>query len=732
MRVVFLQHRRKRARLQQRPQKAGGSRILSASRSRTDGQPVARPGNGHVEEPALFLLIHFLTLAHGNRTAQRRRKFKERFAEVQRKRLRLHAQQPHVGEFQPLGSVDGHQLHGVRIPQRRLRHLVFGKQRDRSARVGEQIEIAEKGLQRSVFEIWFLLPVADKAKQRLQRRVAGVKVELLRQVSESGRRPQSLPGNKLTRRAHLGQQALAGGHGGQHRLESSIPSGGGQIGPKLHGADAEAREGAHAKQASGVAFVAHRSGRRQQIADHTGLHHIEPFYDEGNVAGGQLLHDFFAVGVRTVEHRQRDGLVGTRCTFARAVNLLSDTGRLFSIGLADFHRHRFIEDQPTLFLIASVAARLQRHALKADGRSRAHPGIRIDRRKRHLENVAARTLVLVENHARRSGEPPLELFKGRARCAPKTIDRLVGIAHGKDVLLVARQQIGQDDIAGIAILKLVDQNEPRPRAFLRQQAGVGPQQAHRPADLHAEGAQLLLFKHPHGVGIGAGNLLPAGQNLGGAYVVHFLRTAVPGDTRLGGQAGNPGLDLFRLDQLFMAAIEEVAQIGKELAQVGGFDETLQLQLIDPLAQEDINILGGQDVEIALVAGEHRLAISVEGGGVDGGLALQPLLHPLLHLLRGIFREGDGQNLIGPGVALLDQAGNALHQYRSLARARAGQHQHGPGNVRNRLLLPRIGKKYVGQNVVGQGELIELYREEALSNRHSAFSQKQSQSQNQKS
>src|SRR5882724_2554988 len=65
---------------------------------------------------------------------------------------------------------------------------------------------------------------------------------------------------------------------------------------------------------------------------------------------------------------------------------------------------------------------------------------------------------------------------------------------------------------------------------------------------------------------------------------------------------------------------------------------------------------------------------------------QLLLDPLAHFLSGVLGVSDGKNLVGPGVALADQAGDALSEDSRLPRTRAGDHQHGAVNVLNRFAL----------------------------------------------
>ena len=86
---------------------------------------------------------------------------------------------------------------------------------------------------------------------------------------------------------------------------------------------------------------------------------------------------------------------------------------------------------------------------------------------------------------------PQKFIKGRTRCAAKLIDRLIGIADGKNVGLVPGQQISQLDLPQIGILKFVNQQEAGAALFALPPLGVRAQQPHRVADHVPKGAQPL-------------------------------------------------------------------------------------------------------------------------------------------------------------------------------------------------------------------------------------------------
>ena len=65
------------------------------------------------------------------------------------------------------------------------------------------------------------------------------------------------------------------------------------------------------------------------------------------------------------------------------------------------------------------------------------------------------------------------------------------------------------------------------------------------------------------------------------------------------------------------------------------------------------------------------------------------LDAVAHLLRGLVRERDREDLRRLGLAGRDQVGDAVRQHAGLARAGAGQHQQRAAAVRDRLALRRV-------------------------------------------
>ena len=65
---------------------------------------------------------------------------------------------------------------------------------------------------------------------------------------------------------------------------------------------------------------------------------------------------------------------------------------------------------------------------------------------------------------------------------------------------------------------------------------------------------------------------------------------------------------------------------------------------------------------------------------------QLLLDPLAHFLSRVLGVSDGQDLVGPGVALADQAGDRLVRTVVFPVPAPAIHQHGPVNMLNSFAL----------------------------------------------
>jgi hypothetical protein len=107
-----------------------------------------------------------------------------------------------------------------------------------------------------------------------------------------------------------------------------------------------------------------------------------------------------------------------------------------------------------------------------------------------------------------------------------------------------------------------------------------------------------------------------------------------------------------------------------------------------------------------VEGLHPHAAPATHHGVAGLVAAdadEPLADeaadPLLHLLRGLVREGDREDLVGVDAALLDEVGDPVGEHAGLARSGAGHDEERPSVVEDRGAL-------LGVHAGEQGVLVD--------------------------
>src|SRR5262249_537828 len=113
------------------------------------------------------------------------------------------------------------------------------------------------------------------------------------------------------------------------------------------------------------------------------------------------------------------------------------------------------------------------------------------------------------------------------------------------------------------------------------------------------------------VRVNARDLLPPGNDLLGADLVHVLRPAIAWQIATQAQAIDVLLEFFRPDKLFMATIKEVLQIFQQLPAVRSPYEPFLFELSDALAQKAINVFRQEQIEVMPGALQDTQTISVE-------------------------------------------------------------------------------------------------------------------------
>jgi hypothetical protein len=134
------------------------------------------------------------------------------------------------------------------------------------------------------------------------------------------------------------------------------------------------------------------------------------------------------------------------------------------------------------------------------------------------------------------------------------------------------------------------------------------------------------------------------------------------------------------------------------------------ELVDAALDEPPRVGLVVDRELARVAQTRGLGAQDAGAGrVESHDPHAPMdapeqqLDALAHLLRGLVRERDGQDLAGPRDVRLHEPGDSVGEHAGLAGAGAGEHQQRPVTVHDGLALGSVqpGEQSV-QAVVGSG------------------------------
>ena len=80
--------------------------------------------------------------------------------------------------------MHGHKLYGIRIGFRGQRNLLFGKHRNGSACLFEELQVIEKYRQRVCFDVRLLLPLGQEPQQGFGRQVSFGKIELPQEIGK--------------------------------------------------------------------------------------------------------------------------------------------------------------------------------------------------------------------------------------------------------------------------------------------------------------------------------------------------------------------------------------------------------------------------------------------------------------------------------------------------------------------------------------------------------------------
>jgi hypothetical protein len=319
-------------------------------------------------------------------------------------------------------------------------------------------------------------------------------------------------------------------------------------------------------------------------------------------------------------------------------------------------------------------------------------GILLNQSESGAQDGRTRAQVLVEHDAARVGIKFEELFKGSAGCAAEAEDRLVGIADSEDVVLISREQCHQFDLATVAVLELVYQDEACASTLLSQARGIGAQQTDGRRNHLSVEDPAIFFENGFYFGEDTRDLVAARQHFVARGLVIFLELA---NTRKREVAFTQALDVGSVVggglQLIIAPVEQFQQVMQELARIARLAEVVQLQVMDVLPQIDPEVFFFDMAIILTGALEHPFAVAVNGVCVNFfQRGAGPGRDALLQLTRSVAHVGDAKDLMVFRYAVADQARHSLDQHSRLARARAGDDQHGAVLVLDRDLLLRVG------------------------------------------
>ena len=290
----------------------------------------------------------------------------------------------------------------------------------------------------------------------------------------------------------------------------------------------------------------------------------------------------------------------------------------------------------------------------------------LDHAVRGVQDRLGRAVVLLERDHDGVREVLLELADVADVGAAEGVDRLILVAHHRQVAVLLGQDRDQLELGVVGVLVLVDHHvaegllpvAPRLGHPLEQQHGLHDQVV----EVHRVGLRqpplVEVIDRGHRLLEEATHLLPV--QLGGQQPVLGV-----GDGAVHRPRHEP---LGILPEVLDAALHQPHLVGL---------------VVDREVRPVPDQLG--------VAAQHAAAGGVERHHphAGGDAAAHQLLHALLHLGRGAVGEGDRKHLGGRGQLLLDQVGDAVRQHARLAGTGPCHHQQRAFRAEHRLALLRV-------------------------------------------
>ena len=286
------------------------------------------------------------------------------------------------------------------------------------------------------------------------------------------------------------------------------------------------------------------------------------------------------------------------------------------------------------------------------------------------------------------------------------VDRLVVVAHDRHVAMRLAEQRHELRLRPVRVLEFVDEDVPVPAGDRRARGGRRANQAERQRDLVAE-VDAAVRRHERLVGRVCGGQLGLAPGSFGGRLDRVPVGLGHGDRRDGadglrecrGLGGDPigvGRVVGRRDVLVLAAAEQRGERGQEAGRVTERAVRVQLELEQVLAEEDHHLRSRQDAnvrrqaELEGVLADEAVTKRVERGDGRIGVAVRhQLVDPDGHLLRGLVRERESEDLGRASAARGDQPGDPPGDDLRLAGARPGDHEERAVAVGDRPQLVRV-------------------------------------------
>ncbi len=250
------------------------------------------------------------------------------------------------------------------------------------------------------------------------------------------------------------------------------------------------------------------------------------------------------------------------------------------------------------------------------------------------------------------------------------VDGLVRVPHDEEVLVVARQHLHELVLEGVDVLELVDHDVLKPLLPLELYILVLPEDVERELDevVIIQGEALLLL-----VEVAVKN-----DVLGGCGGVVLLLEAVQGEAEhvlVVVRALEKLLDLDHVPGIGEGHVPE----GEAPFLVDDLEHLVDVRVVQH--QEALGIPHGADILL-----QDRDAKAVEGADVPRVVVAGEVVDALAHLGGGLVGEGDAQNVGGQDAQLVHQVRESVGQGSRLPGPRPGDDPHRPLGRRHRLPL----------------------------------------------